>query len=485
MKHLWKSPSGLYYYRLTIPSRYKDSFDGLGTIKRSLGTYHPTEARLAAQAFHFQVLGVLCKIAQMTNKKPPRNFSELLGETLKPLKVELPNGLALDFDLSKPSEYQEYKAILEGFKGETGFQNLQAAMAAPPPAVAVGKTFQIVAAEYLIHAKAKSLDPRTVKKYESCINRFSEWLGRPTPIQAITPQRWHEFKTYLMTGDAKQGVKPLAAKTVDQYTNAVNEVFKMAKTAQYTVDNPLTGQNIVKRKNREKSEVEKFTDSDLQRIFDPVRLAKIKDPSDAWGPLLALHTGARLGEIFQLTVDDIKQVNGIDCVEFTEARKDANLKTSASARITPLHPRLRQLGFFEYVQAVKDLPNGNGRLFPWLNKYEQGYGDVPSQRFTALLQDLDIWVFRRKVFNSFRHTAQTALQRAGIDGVIRKHFIGHEAADITVNVYGEHTPINILADACLPALAFPAVPWEKVRLNTALIKAELERLFKTRRKKPI
>ena len=134
---------------------------------------------------------------------------------------------------------------------------------------------------------------------------------------------------------------------------------------------------------------------------------------------------------------------------------------------------------------MKDLPNGNGRLFPWLNKYEQGYGDVPSQRFTALLQDLDIWVFRRKVFNSFRHTAQTALQRAGIDGVIRKHFIGHEAADITVNVYGEHTPINILADACLPALAFPAVPWEKVRLNTALIKDELERLFKTRRKKPI
>lgn len=184
MKHLWKSPSGLYYYRLTIPHRYKDTFDGLGTIKRSLGTYHPTEARLAAQAFHFQVLGVLCKIAKMTNKKPPRNFSELLGETLKPLKVELPNGISLDFDLSKPAEYQEYKSILGDIDRARPTITLQEAM--QPPA-SIGKTFQIVAAEYLIHAKAKSLDPRTVKKYESCINRFSEWLGRPTPIQAITP----------------------------------------------------------------------------------------------------------------------------------------------------------------------------------------------------------------------------------------------------------------------------------------------------------
>lgn len=483
MNHLWKAPSGLFYYRFTIPRRYRDCFEGLGTIKRSLGTYHPTEARLAGQAFHFQVVGLLCKISKMTNKKAPRNFHELLAETLKPLKVELPNGVSLDFDLSKPAEYQEYKIILGGFDNATGSKlTLQEAM---QPVASIGKAFQTVAAEYLIHAKAKNLDPRTLKKYESCINRFSEWLGRPTPIQAITAARWHEFKTYLMTGDKDKGYKPLAAKTVDQYTNAVNEVFKMAKTAQYTVDNPLTGQNIVKRKNREKSEVEKFTDTDLRLIFDPVRLAKIKDPVDAWGPLLALHTGARLNEIFQLTVDDFKQIDGIDCVEFTEARKDANLKTSASARITPLHPRLRQLGFFEYVQAVKELPHGNGRLFPWLAKYEQGYGDVPSQHFTALLKKLDIWVCRRKVFNSFRHTAQTALQRAGVDGVIRKHFIGHEAEDITVNVYGEHTPIKILADACFPALGFPAVAWERVRFNHALLKDELARLYKMKKKPPI
>lgn len=207
-----------------------------------------------------------------------------------------------------------------------------------------------MAQEYLIHAKGKNLDPRTVKKYTSCIGRFEEWLGKPTQLQAITAGRWHEFKTYLLTGDPAKGYKPLTAKTVDQYTNAVNEVFKMAITACYTVNNPLTGQNIVKRKTREKSPVEKFTDADLRKIFDPHRLNNIDDPADIYGTLIALHTGARLNEIFQLTIDDIKTINGIDCVEIHEAGKGNNLKTKASARLVPLHPRLRALGLFSYVE---------------------------------------------------------------------------------------------------------------------------------------
>lgn len=257
----------------------------------------------------------------------------------------------------------------------------------------------------------------------------------------------------------------------------------MAKTACYTIDNPLTGQNMVKRKNREKSPVEKFTDYELKTIFDPQRLNNIDDPADIFGTLLALHTGARLNEIFQLTVDDLKTVSGIDCIEIHEAGGN-NLKTNAAARLVPLHPRLRALGLFNYVQAVKALPQSNGRLFPWLNKYEQGYGDVPSQRFTALLKEEGFWKFRRKVFNSFRHTVQTTLQSAGIDGVIRKHFIGHEVEDITVNVYGEETPLKILADACLPALSFPSIDWQGIQLDEDAIKTELQRLWKNK-KKPI
>lgn len=477
MNHLWKAPSGLYYYRYTVPQRFKAHLNGLGTIKRSLDTYTPTAAALKAQALHFQVLRLLGTIADMAKTRPPRNLGELVRQTINPLKVELPNGMALDFDLSNALEYQEYKLIL----GDAGRAKKSSVSAIAQPVAGSGKSFQVVAKEYLIHAKGKNLDPRTLKKYGSCIARFEEWLGTETPLQSITAGGWHEFKTYLLTGDTEKGYKPLSAKTVDQYTNAVNEVFKMAKTAAYTIENPLTGQNMVKRKSREKSPVEKFTDFELNKIFDPERLNNIDDPADIWGTLIALHTGARLNEIFQLTVNDLKTVNGIDCVEIHEAGGN-HLKTSAAARLVPLHPRLRALGLFNYVDAVKALPKSNGRLFPWLNKYEQGYGDVPSQRFTALLKEEGFWKFRRKVFNSFRHTVQTTLQGAGIDLVVRKHFIGHEVEDITVNVYGEETPLKILADACLPALAFPCIEWQGIKLDQPAIEAELNRLWKLKKK---
>ena len=480
MNHLWRAPSGLYYYRYTVPHRFKAHFNGIGTIKRSLATYTPTDAFLKAQALHFQVLRLLGTIADMAKTRPPRSLGELVRQTVNPLKVELPNGVAIDFDLSNALEYQEYKTIL----GEAARGQKSAISSITQPVTGSGKSFQVVAKEYLIHAKGKNLDPRTIKKYASCIARFEEWLGTETPLQAITAGRWHEFKTYLLSGDKDRGYKPLSAKTVDQYTNAVNEVYKMAKTAAYTIDNPLTGQNIVKRMTREKSPVEKFTDSDLKLIFDPDRLNYIDDPADLYGALIALHTGARLNEIFQLTVDDLKKVDGLDCLEIHEAGEGNHLKNSASVRLVPLHPRLRALGLFDYAEAVKALPNTNKRLFPWLNRYEQGYGDVPSQRFTALLKDLGLWVFRRKVFHSFRHTVQTTLQSKGIDLAIRKHFIGHEVEDITVNVYGEETPLKILADACLPALSYEAIDWENIKLDRPAIDAELKRLWKMK-KKPI
>ena len=102
MKHLWKSPSGLYYYRFTVPHRFRDHFQGLGTIKRSLNTYTPSTAFLKAQGLHFQVLRLLANIADMAKKPPPRNLSELIRQSINPLKVELPNGVALDFDLKNP-----------------------------------------------------------------------------------------------------------------------------------------------------------------------------------------------------------------------------------------------------------------------------------------------------------------------------------------------------------------------------------------------
>lgn len=483
---LWKNPSGLYFYRYTIPADYKPFFS-VGTIKRSLGTYTPKEAKIRAWGLHIQVLSAFDKIATMTDSKRPKRLVDLLN--INPLKVEV-GGAKIDFDLNNPAELAEYQKLIKsiqkgGSSPAAATERLIDRIEQIEPLSGRGKTFQEVAAEYLIHAKAKNLAPRTQKQYAAHIRRFEEWLGRPTPIQAISAARYHEFKTYLMTGDPAKGNPPLAAKTVDLFTGAINEVFKLAIHAAYMITNPIKGQHIIKRKQREKSEVEKFTDDDLKLIFDPKRLNQLEDPSDIWVPLLGLFTGARLNEICQLKTADIQHMQNYWVLDFHSSGEDNNLKTSASERKIPIHPRLISLGFIDYVEAVKALPKSNGRLFPWLNKYEQGFGDVPSQRFQKVLQALGVWVYRRKVFHSFRHTTQTKLQQAGVDLIVRKHWLGHEAEDITVNVYGEDTPIKILADSCLTALNFDFIDWEKTDLDFEAMVKKLTHLNALRNKKPI
>ena len=486
---LWKNPSGLYFYRYTIPQHLKPYFK-IGTIKRSLGTTSDKAATIRAAALHVQVLSALDKIANMTDSRRPKRLVDLLN--INPLKVEV-GGAKFDFDLNNPIELAEYQKLVKNIQTQPSAAPDSAterllerieAITTPPTIQGKGKTFQEVKTEYLIHAKAKNLAPRTQKQYASKIGRFEEWLGKkPTPISAITAARFHEFKTHLMTGDEQH--PPLAAKTVDLFTGAINEVFKMAVHAGYIATNPCQGQLVIKRQTRQQSETEKFTDDDLKLIFDPVRLNQLEDPSDVWVPLIGLFTGARLNEICQLNTADIQCQDKIWIFDFHNSGVDHKLKTSASERKIPIHPQLIKLGLLDYIEAVKALPQSNGRLFPWLRKYEQGFGDVPSQRFQKILQALGIWVFRRKVFHSFRHSVQLKMQQAGIDIIVRKHWLGHETNDITVDTYGEETPLKILADSCLPALNFEMIKWKDVDLDKERITKKLIYLNALRNKKPI
>ena len=58
-----------------------------------------------------------------------------------------------------------------------------------------------------------------------------------------------------------------------------------------------------------------------------------------WVPLIALFTGARLGEICQLDVTDIRPIDGVSCIVVSQrslvGTTDKQLKTSASDRLIP------------------------------------------------------------------------------------------------------------------------------------------------------
>ena len=93
----------------------------------------------------------------------------------------------------------------------------------------------------------------------------------------------------------------------------------------------------------------------------------IQRPRNArfWVPLIALFTGARLGEICQLDATDIRTIDGVDCVVVSlrslNGSTDKQLKTTASDRLIPVHPTLIECGLLCFAEAKRKA--GEKKLF--------------------------------------------------------------------------------------------------------------------------
>ena len=104
---------------------------------------------------------------------------------------------------------------------------------------------------------------------------------------------------------------------------------------------------------------EPFDTAELQTLFRSSVFADRERPKagrgDAayWVPLLALFTGCRRSELVGLTVADLAKDRASRAVMLTiieDRESGKTLKTKNSQRIVPVHPRLRELGFLEFVE---------------------------------------------------------------------------------------------------------------------------------------
>src|SRR5262249_27207466 len=121
-----------------------------------------------------------------------------------------------------------------------------------------------------------------------------------------------------------------------------------------------------------------FTTDELQRIFDlplfrgcrgelePNGLFKpgnvqIRDDR-FWIPLVLLFTGARSSEIAGLATADVQADDEVPHF-IIRPNNLRGLKTSKSARLVPVHPTLRQIGFLDFARA-RVAADPDGKLFP-------------------------------------------------------------------------------------------------------------------------
>jgi integrase len=177
-----------------------------------------------------------------------------------------------------------------------------------------------------------------------------------------------------------------------------------------------------------------FTPDELSQMFEPERFkAWAKYPHRWWGAILGLYTGARVNEIAQLYLDDVRQINGIWGVFFWKSargpKRTQKIKNKSSIRFVPLAQPVLDAGFLNFIEDMR--ATGHPRLFPHLpagtkkdgSANGKGYGRQLSRQFAAYMKTLG--VEKGTAFHSFRHTMSTTLAEAGVASVDIAMITGH------------------------------------------------------------
>lgn len=315
--------------------------------------------------------------------------------------------------------------------------------------------------------------PKTISDFRTQIARFIGFHG-DMQVHKVTQTHVVEFKDAVLhlpsrMTNAERGLPfsgqiALTADDPDRATispRTVNEkvlgaVSAVLGHAHYEKIIQFNPASKVKVKNGKRTSLPRlpYSDDDLNTILRFPIYTENERPrggageASVWLPVMAMYTGARLEELGQIRVEDIKKEKGIwfiDMLNLEEKKGEPEhrFKNMQSRRKVPIHNQLLELGFLGYVEQMKE--RDAARIFPylqssteqvtanfskWWGRYARKHGGFGKQ----------------KVFHSFRHSAKDALRDAEIDSQVLDALQGH--APITEGQkYGRGHSLKILKKA--------------------------------------
>jgi integrase len=229
------------------------------------------------------------------------------------------------------------------------------------------------------------------------------------------------------------GHKPISTKTVKKHLTRVGSLMAWAKRHGYIEDNVFSGLQI--KTNKGKSAANErlpFNQADVDAIFEDS--IPIKKEYQRWLPMLGYYTGARINELCQLHLSDIRKEGDIWYLDINDDTDDKRLKNLTSKRRVPIHDALVNSGFMQYVDDLKAL-EGTERLFPELPPARDGYAKNASRWFSSFKTGAGI-THPKKTFHSFRHSFVDYLKAAKVDTHLISALLGHADNSITTGRYG-------------------------------------------------
>ena len=114
------------------------------------------------------------------------------------------------------------------------------------------------------------------------------------------------------------------------------------------------------------------------------------------------------------------------------------LKTKSSRRVVPIHPKLIELGFLNFVKDFDSISSRSQHLFSDLRWEEKSmFGRYPSQHIIALLKACSVWVKRKKVGHSLRSNFKQKIETTGLSKNLQDRLLGHSTGTMKDEHYNE------------------------------------------------
>lgn len=434
--YLLLSRHAVYYFRIVVPEAIRPLF-GRREIRRSLQTRNKREALIRSRELLVGVQRLFTTAYQGNRPK------------LGALKGAWENGDQRGEGWVKWLGQQQWLHN-EPQKPDTAYQALNPT-GAPQGVPKLAPALSQVMAMFRESQEREGVSTKTLDDKQAVGNLLIRIVG-DLPIDQYTKQDSKTFRETalklppllyrLPQGKSikriiEEATKTISITTYNNYIKNLVSIFAYSVREDYREDNPFFMMKV-RRKRKPNTYRSVFTHQELEKIFKTISvLHGSNKTSRYWLPYLGLYTGARLNELCQLYIDDIKTVNGIPCIHIQGAKPDQRLKTLHTERVIPLHSRLLSLGFIEYVEELAC--QGHKRVFPELVLHKKhGYSASPSKWFGRLREQLGLKEgVEQKDFHSFRHSIADHLKQKGVSEALIGGILGHTTGGITNNRYGK------------------------------------------------
>jgi len=293
--------------------------------------------------------------------------------------------------------------------------------------------------------KQGSASADTWDQNEKIVRLFAEFVGESAHISAVNRKSVRDWKHKLALWPVKASEskpfvgmsfkkiieknetekKPtISQKSINKYLSAIGSFAEWLLANEYIEQDVMRGMYLTL--DKKKKTRFPFTTEQLNLIFGSPLFRTCRGDGDEhlpgniavrdwryWIPLVAMFTGARLGEIAQLNVADVRQLHDAWVFHITtEGDGDKSTKTAGSERVVPVHPKLIEIGFIEHVESRKE--KGQARLFPEIKRDTRGfYSGAPSAFLNKYFKKIGVKTDRSVNVHSFRHGIADAFRRGG------------------------------------------------------------------------